>query len=67
MGDRDFFAKKKLPTDFFRCEGPLLGEPKMDIGSGTYRYRKPPFLDSRVQFSPVVEKREAFAICAMIG
>jgi len=67
VGDRDFFAKKKLPTDFFRCEGPLLGEPKMDIGSGTYRYRKPPFLDSRVQFSPVVEKREAFAICAMIG
>ncbi|EJK49310.1 hypothetical protein THAOC_31831 [Thalassiosira oceanica] len=39
----------------------------MDIGSGKYRYRKPPFLDTRVQLSPIVEKREAFAICAMIG
>lgn len=67
VGDRDFFAKKKLPTDFFQCDGPLLGEPEMDIGSGKYLYRSPPFLDKKVQFSAVVEKREAFAICAMIG
>lgn len=67
VGDRAFFAKKKLPHDFFSCESPLIEEPPMDIGSGKYLYRKPPFLDTTVSYSATVEKREAFAICAMTG
>jgi len=67
VGDKDFFAKKKLPTDFFTCESPLLAEPSLDIGSGKYKYKKPPFLDKKVEYSAVVEKREAFMICASIG
>lgn len=67
VGDRAFFAKKKLPKNFFSCESPLLEEPPMDIGSGKYLYRKPPFVDKKVELSAVVEKREAFMICASIG
>lgn len=67
VGDRAFFAKRKLPKDFFSCESPLLEEPSMDIGSGKYLYRKPPFLDTTVNYSATVEKREAFAICGMTG
>eukprot|EP00986_Skeletonema_menzelii_P011208 scaffold5693_cov141-Skeletonema_menzelii.AAC.15 len=67
VGDRAFFAKKKLPRDFFTCESPLIEEPAMDIGSGKYLYRKPPFLDTTVQYSAAVEKREAFVICRMTG
>lgn len=67
VGDRAFFAKKKLPTDFFSCESPLIEEPSMDIGSGKYLYRKPPFLDTTVTYSATIEKREAFVICSMTG
>jgi hypothetical protein len=67
VGDKAFFAKKKLPKDFFTCESPLIEEPSMDIGSGKYLYRKPPFLDTTVRFSAAVEKREAFVICSMTG
>jgi len=67
VGDHAFFAKKKLPTDFFTCKSPLLEEPSLDIGSGKYMYKKPPFLDKKVEYSAVVEKREAFMICASIG
>lgn len=67
VGDKNFFAKKKVPTDFFSCESPLLEEPAMDIGSGKYLYRKPPFLETTVKFSATIEKREAFVICRMTG
>ena len=67
VGDHAFFTKKKLPKDFFSCESPLLEEPAMDIGSGKYLYKKPPFRDDKVQLSAVVEKREAFMICSSIG
>jgi len=67
VGDHDFFAKKKLPTDFFTCESPLLEEPARGIGSGKYLYRRPPFLANKVKLSAEEEKREAFMICAMIG
>lgn len=67
VGDKDFFAKKKLPHNFFTCESPLLKEPTRDIGSGRYKYRIPPFLDTKVEYSAITEKREAFMICASIG
>lgn len=67
VGDRNFFAKKKLPKDFFSCESPLIEEPAMDIGTGKYLYRKPPFLDTTVKYSATAEKREAFVICKMTG
>ena len=67
VGERAFFAKKKVPKDFFSCESPLIEEPNMDIGSGKYLYRKPPFLDSKVTYSAAIEKREAFVICGMTG
>lgn len=67
VGDTAFFAKKKLPSDFFSCESPLLQEPAMDIGSGRYLYRKPPFVDKRVDLTATVERREAFMVCALIG
>ncbi|KAL7543879.1 hypothetical protein ACHAXR_013282 [Thalassiosira sp. AJA248-18] len=67
VGAKAFFAKKKVPKNFFSCESPLLEEPPMDIGSGKYLYKIPPFLDKKVEFSAVVEKREAFMICSSIG
>ena len=67
VGDTAFFGKKKLPTDFFSCESPLLEDPPRDIGSGRYLYKKPPFLDEKKELSAVVEKREAFVVCAAIG
>jgi len=67
VGDRAFFAKKKMPTNFFSCGSPLLEEPALDIGSGKYLYKKPPFLDTRMEYSAVIEKREAFMVCASTG
>ena len=67
VGDKAFFAKKKVPKDFFSCGSPLIEEPSMDIGSGKYLYRKPPFLDTIVKYSATEEKREAFVICSMTG
>ena len=67
VGDSVFFAKKRVPTDFFSCDSPLLEEPAPDIGSGKYLYKKPPFLDKKTELSAAVEKREAFVICAVTG
>ena len=39
----------------------------MDIGSGKYKYKVPPFLEKKVEYSAVTEKREAFMICASAG
>ena len=67
VGDRAFYATAKVPLDFFSCASPLLEEPPRDVGSGRYLYRRPPFLDKKVEFSAAAEKREAFVLCASIG
>ena len=73
VGDKAFFSKKKVPSNYFSCDSPLLEEPPLDIGSGKYLYKKPPFRDTKVSFSnipdiaAVIEKREAFIVCAATG
>mmetsp|Transcript_1841 Transcript_1841/g.2872 ORF Transcript_1841/g.2872 Transcript_1841/m.2872 type:complete len:318 (-) Transcript_1841:414-1367(-) len=67
VGDRAFFANTKVPANFFSCGMPLLEEPTLDIGSGKYLYKQPPFLDTRMEYSAVIEKREAFMVCASTG
>ena len=67
VGDGAFFARTKLPHDFFSCGSHLMEEPAPYIAVGGYLYRRPTFFDARKEYSAVVEKREAFVICAMTG
>lgn len=68
--DRYFFGKRRVPTDYFTCESPLLVKPPIDLGEA-YDYKYPVGLERKrkgLVSSPLTHKeakRDAFMICTM--
>lgn len=63
-----FFGKKRIPTDFFSCDSPLLEVPPMDLAV-KFDYKMPPPPHPRpgekLPISKQLAKRNAFSLCAM--
>jgi peptidyl serine alpha-galactosyltransferase len=60
-----FFSKRKMATDFFECDSPLMEEPPDNLVEETDFAI--PFGGNRKELSPVMAKREGFTVCAIIA
>ena len=60
------FSKRKMTTDFFSCESPMMEVPPSSLGMLKYAV-KPPSSGEKVDLSDTMAKREAFLICGIIS
>jgi hypothetical protein len=60
-----FFSKRKMTTNFFECDSPLMEEPPDNLVEKTDFAI--PFGGNRKELSPVMAKREGFTVCAIIA
>lgn len=60
-----FFGKRKLPTDYFTCESPILQTPPPNLATMyNYRIRPGDPRDQHIPLSPILIKKSTFMICA---